>query len=84
MAASRLTIRLDSHLRRRLGRLARQQAKRASELVREALESFCQNQEAQPTCFDIAQKAGLIGAARELPPDLSTNPQYLEGLGPSR
>ncbi len=83
MADTRLTVRLDRKLRQRLFRLARQQGKRASEVVRQAVDCYCRDQDHEPTCYDIALKAGLIGVAKNLPPDLSTNPKYMEGFGKS-
>ena len=33
------------------------------------------------TCFDIAERIGVIGAIDNLPADLSTNPDHFEGFG---
>jgi hypothetical protein len=33
------------------------------------------------TCYDIAKRIGFIGGSDNLPPDLSTNPDYFEGFG---
>ena len=33
------------------------------------------------TCYDLAQRAGMIGALKDGPSDLSTNPQHFEGFG---
>jgi predicted transcriptional regulator len=85
MSSTRLTIRLDTKLRKRLRRKARQQGKRDSEIAREALEAYCpEQQEKELTCYDIAMKVGLIGAAKNAPPDLSSNKKYFEGFGKSR
>ena len=81
MATDRLTVRLPPKLRRRLRALSRQQRRRESELVREALEAFCANGRKPVTCYDLALRAGLIGSAPNAPPDLSTNPKYMEGFG---
>ena len=83
MPSTRLTVRLDAKLRQRLRRLARQQGKRDSEIVREALDAYCPNHQKTITCYDIALKAGLIGVAKNAPPDLSTNPEHMEGFGKS-
>jgi predicted DNA-binding antitoxin AbrB/MazE fold protein len=36
-----------------------------------------------PTLFDLLDKAGLIGCINDGPPDLSTNPKYMEDFGKS-
>ncbi len=83
MASSRLTVRLDTKLRQRLDKLARQNGKRPSDVVREALDRYCRDQEKPMTCYDIAKKVGAIGIAKNLPKDLSTNRKYMEGFGKS-
>ena len=37
--------------------------------------------EAVTTCYDLAQKAGMIGALKDAPTDLSTNPDHFQGFG---
>lgn len=37
--------------------------------------------EAVANCYDLAAKAGLIGALRDGPSDLSTNPEHFRGFG---
>ncbi len=83
MASDRLTVRLQPRLRRRLKQLSRKLRKRESELVREALEAYCANGQKPVTCYDLALRAGFIGSAKNAPPDLSTNPKYMEGFGES-
>ena len=34
--------------------------------------------------LDVADKAGLVGCLKGGPPDLSTNPKYMEGFGDKR
>jgi predicted DNA-binding antitoxin AbrB/MazE fold protein len=36
-----------------------------------------------PTLFELLDKAGLIGCIKDGPPDLSTNPKYMEDFGKS-
>jgi hypothetical protein len=81
MAADRLSIRLSPKLRRRLQRLSRRLQRKESELVREVLESFCASDGREPTCYDLALRAGFIGSAKNTPADLSTNPKHMEGFG---
>lgn len=33
------------------------------------------------TPFQIMQESGMVGVAKNLPPDLSSNPKYMEGFG---
>ena len=33
------------------------------------------------SCLDIARRVGLVGCAKGLPPDLSTNRDYFEEFG---
>ena len=35
------------------------------------------------TCYDLAKQAGIIGAYRDSPADLSTNPEHMSGFGES-
>lgn len=81
MADNRITVRLEKELRRRIARIARRKSVPPAEVVREALEAYCQSHEDGVNCYDIAKKARVIGVAKGLPSDLSTNPKYLKGLG---
>ena len=36
------------------------------------------------SAFDLAERAGLVGVVKGLPPDLSTNVKYMEGFGKKR
>ena len=42
-----------------------------------------QSSDSGPTLFELLDRAGLIGCVKDAPPDLSTNPQYMEGFGKS-
>ncbi|MEC4893226.1 MAG: hypothetical protein SAL07_03200 [Oscillatoria sp. PMC 1051.18] len=35
----------------------------------------------EQSAYDLALKLGVIGAAKNLPPDLSSNKEYLSGFG---
>lgn len=39
--------------------------------------------ETQESVYDVLQRAGLIGCLQGGPPDLSTNPKYMDGFGES-
>lgn len=40
-----------------------------------------QPQSKPETAYDLANQLGILGSVPDAPPDLSTNPRYLEGLG---
>jgi predicted DNA-binding antitoxin AbrB/MazE fold protein len=46
-------------------------------------ESHAESSDAGPTLFELLDNAGLIGCIKGAPPDLSTNPKYMEGFGKS-
>jgi predicted transcriptional regulator len=77
----RISVRLDKDTRRRLDEEARATGKHESEVVREALAAYFQQRPRPESCLELAQRAGLLGCAKGLPADLSTNPEYMEGFG---
>ena len=84
MATDRISIRIDPQLRRGLQEQASLSGKNMSDAVREALEAYFVNRESSVTCYDLALKAGLIGAARTAPRNLSTQRKHLRGFGRSK
>lgn len=78
---SRLSIRIPDALHGELGELSSATGKSESQLVREALEEYFRRHGARPTCFELAQEAGVIGCAAGLPADLSTSDQHMQGFG---
>jgi hypothetical protein len=80
MSQRRLSIRISKALERRLALAAKTTGKSESEIVRAALETFCSGG-STPSAYDRFERAGLVGDATGLPPDLSTNPSYLDGFG---
>jgi predicted DNA-binding protein len=83
MKEYRISVRLNSALRRRLEATAVRTGKRESCLVREALERQLARSEPGETAYHLALKAGLIGAVKGGSRDLSTNPRHFEGFGES-
>lgn len=81
MGSARLSVRVDAKIRRKLDALVRTSGRSESEVVRLALESLTVHEPAALSCYDVALAAGLIGAAKRLPRDLSTNPKHMEGMG---
>ena len=55
--------------------------KRESSLVRKALARQLSQPEAAETAYDLAVKAGLIGAVKGGSRDVSTNPRHFDGFG---
>ena len=84
MATDRISIRVNPQLRRGLHEQASLNGKKDSELVREALETYLVERGSSVTCYDLALKAGLIGAARNAARDLSTLRKHFRGFGVSR
>ena len=52
-----------------------------SDIVRQALQEHLQRRTPRESCYDLAKRLGIIGSAKGLPTDLSTNPEHMEGFG---
>lgn len=90
MVVRTIQVELDEALDGRLRRMASETGRPEKQLVREALERFATESEPAPalpepepgeSLYDRLQRAGLLGCEKNLPPDLSTNPKYMEGFG---
>jgi hypothetical protein len=81
MNDARITIRLDQKTERRLREEALAAGKNESEFVRELLAAHFTRHPRPATALEIARRAGVIGCADGLPPDLSTNKDHFEGFG---
>ncbi len=77
----RINVRVEPRLKRELEAEAREKGVRPSDIVRQALEQHLRSRTPRPNCRDLAERLGLIGAAKGLPSDLSTNPEHMEGFG---
>jgi metal-responsive CopG/Arc/MetJ family transcriptional regulator len=77
----RINVRIGDRLRQELQAEAREEGVSPSEIVRRALEEHVRRRAPHENCRDLAEKLGLIGSAKGLPADLSTNPQHMEGFG---
>jgi Arc/MetJ-type ribon-helix-helix transcriptional regulator len=77
----RINVRLDPQLKKQLDQAARAEGKRSSEVVRTALKEYLDAKAPRPSCLDIARKLGILGSAKGLPSDLSTNKEHFEGFG---
>jgi len=81
MNSGRITVRVPESLTSRLRSRSRAKGATESELVREALESYLGKTKEGSSAYVLAEAAGIIGTARRLPKDLSTNPRYMKGFG---
>ena len=64
-----------------LHRAIEREGRSVSEVVREALEEHVKKTKKPETAYDVAKRLGLIGVAKNTPPDLSTNKRYFRGFG---
>jgi predicted DNA-binding protein len=83
MPAQRISVRINAELEEQLQREASTLGKAESDVVREALKQYFSTKEPPVTCYDLAEKLGLIGSAKRTPKDLSTNRKHFKGFGKS-
>ena len=81
MASFRISVRIDAALEQRLRQESAFCGKAESDVVREALEQYFSGRQEPQSCYDIASRTGVIGSAKGLPADLSTNPSHFDGCG---
>lgn len=81
MNDARITIRLDEKTERRLREEALAAGMNESEFVRQVLATYFARSTRQLTALEVARRAGVIGCADGLPPDLSANKDHFEGFG---
>jgi len=82
--AERFTVRIPSGLSQRLRVFAQSRGQSESEVIREALEHHLRRKRKGVSAYDVFKAAGLIGCAKGLPKDLSTNKKYFKGFGESK
>jgi Arc/MetJ-type ribon-helix-helix transcriptional regulator len=83
MPDSRVTVRMPGELKNALDAEASATGHSPSEIVRVALSRHLRKRGPPRTCLDVARELGVIGAAKDLPRDLSTNLRHFEGFGES-
>jgi hypothetical protein len=81
MANDRISVRLDEATQRSLTAQAQATGKNESDLVREALAAYFRRRPEPENCLELARRHRIVGCAKRLPPDLSTNRQHFEGFG---
>jgi predicted DNA-binding protein len=76
-----MSLKLPSSLSIKLERAAKKLDRSKSEIVRAALEQFLNGDGPVLRPMSALELAGDIVGRCEGPPDLSTNPKYMEGYG---
>lgn len=77
----RINVRVDERLKRELEAEARERGVRPSDIVRQVLEQHTRGRAPRPNARELAEQLGILGCAKGLPADLSTNPEHMEGFG---
>ncbi len=81
-AMSKVTVRINAPLDKRLKQQSRRAGRTPSEIIRKALDAYLdQDSDGAESFYEVARRRGAIGLATGLPKDLSTNPKYMEGFG---
>jgi metal-responsive CopG/Arc/MetJ family transcriptional regulator len=77
----RINVRVDPRLKQQLEAEAREKGVSPSDIVRQVLQEHIQKQPPRESAYDLAKRLGILGSAKGLPADLSTNPAHMEGFG---
>jgi hypothetical protein len=77
----RINVRVEGRLKQELETEAREKGVRPSDIVRQALEDHMRQRAPRLNCRDLAERLGILGSAKGLPADLSTNAEHMEGFG---
>jgi metal-responsive CopG/Arc/MetJ family transcriptional regulator len=77
----RINVRVDRIMKQRLEAEAQLEGVSSSDLVRAAIEAYLNARPKRESCFDIAVRIGMVGCAKDLPRDASTNKKYFDGFG---
>jgi Arc/MetJ-type ribon-helix-helix transcriptional regulator len=78
---ARISVRLDQETQQRLTDEVLATGKSESDVVRQALRTYFRKRSRPESCLELARRHRLIGCAKQLPPDLSTNRRHFEGFG---
>ena len=81
MTSDRLSLRLPEPLRTGLESMVETTGRTESDIARDAIEEYLLRHAQLPTCFELAEQAGLIGCLDSGKGDLSTNPKHMKGFG---
>ncbi|MGQ0698054.1 MAG: ribbon-helix-helix protein, CopG family [Panacagrimonas sp.] len=79
---STLTFKVEARLEREIARSSRRQGITKSELMRRAVNHYLVQEKSEKPFVSAHELAGdLVGSIKGLPPDLSTNPKYMDDYG---
>ncbi len=78
---ARISVRLDESTQQRLNEEVQATGRSESDVVREALRTYFRKRPRPESCLELARRHRIIGCAKQLPPDLSTNRRHLAGFG---
>jgi hypothetical protein len=76
-----LSLKLSQKLNSRLNQAAKKRGQTKSEVVRAALEQYLNGQQTVPPGSMLEAFLPWVGCASGGPPDLATNPKYMEDFG---
>jgi hypothetical protein len=79
MPRARLSVWLDERIRQRLVEEARASGKSESGIILQALAAYFPTRDREMSCLELARRNGIVGCAKGLPSDLSTNREYFNG-----
>lgn len=74
----RINVRVDARLEQQLEASARGVS--PSDVVRQAIEAHLKQHRPRESAVDLARHLGILGSAKGLPADLSTNPVHMDGF----
>jgi hypothetical protein len=81
-----MDIQIAPELQQQLETLARERGMSVDALLRDLLRHAHHGEgengtSAEQTCYELAAASGILGVVGDAPPDLSTNPDHLDGFG---
>ena len=77
----RINVRVDGRLKRKLESEAMAEGTSPSAIVRKLLEERYRDEAPIEDCLQLDRRLGILGSVRGLPPDLSINPDHMDGFG---
>jgi hypothetical protein len=77
VSSVRVSIRIPAEIREAI----EDQGHTISEVVREALDRHVRAAPKKPSCYEVAERLGLIGSIARAPKDLSTGKHHFRGFG---
>jgi hypothetical protein len=77
----RINVRVEPELKQALEEEARETGVSPSDIVRRVLKEHLRQRVPRENCLQLAERLGILGSAKGLPSDLSTNPIHMEGFG---